>query len=54
PDVVEWLREFTDAHYVPEARKRKRPQSFQRLEDRFGNPASVTTIKTYGGGGNGE
>lgn len=53
PDIVEWLREFTQAHYVPEPRKRKRPESFQRLEDRFGNPASVTTTKKFGGGGDG-
>lgn len=49
-DVIEWLREFTEAHYVPEPKKRSRPQSMQRLEDRFGNPASVTTIKKFGGG----
>src|SRR5437870_11676169 len=48
--VVEWMREFADAHYVPEPRKRARPQSFQRLEDRFGNPASVSTQKKGGGG----
>jgi hypothetical protein len=53
PDVIEWVREFAEAHYVPEPRKRARPQSFQRLEDRFGNPASVTTIKKFGGGGDG-
>jgi hypothetical protein len=52
-DVVEWLREFTLAHYTPEPRKRSRPQSLQKLEDRFGNPASVTTIKKFGGGGDG-
>ena len=52
-DVIEWLREFTEAHYTPEPRKRRRPQSFQRLEDRFGNPASVTTIKKFGGGDGG-
>ena len=52
-DVVEWMREFADAHYVPEPRKRRRPQSFQRLEDRFGNPVSVTTEKKFGGGGDG-
>ena len=50
PEVVAWMREFADAHYVPEPRKRKRPASFQPLQDRFGNPASVTTIKKYGGG----
>ena len=49
-DVIEWLREFIDAHYVPEPKKRKRPDSFKPLQDRFGNPASVTTGKKYGGG----
>lgn len=52
-DVIDWLREFTDAHYVPEPKKRKRPQSFQPLQDRFGNPASVSTEKKFGGGGDG-
>jgi hypothetical protein len=51
PEVAQWMRDFAEAHYVPEPRKRKRPDSFQRLEDRFGNPASVTTIKRFGGGG---
>lgn len=50
-EVVAWLREFTEQHYVPEPKKRKRPESFRRLEDRFGNPASVSTEKKYGGGG---
>lgn len=50
PEVIEWAREFVDAHYTPEPRKRRRPQSFRGLEDRFGNPASVTTIKKFGGG----
>jgi hypothetical protein len=43
------MRVFTEAHYVPEPRKRKRPESFRRLEDRFGQPASVSTHKKYGG-----
>ena len=51
--VVEWMREFALAHYVPEPRKRARPQSFRPLEDRFGNPATVTTEKKSGGGGDG-
>jgi len=50
PQVVEWMRAFTGEHYVPEPKKRKRPESFKRLEDRFGQPASVTTEKKYGGG----
>lgn len=53
PQVVEWLRAFVDEHYVVEPKKRKRPESFKRLEDRFGNPAAVTTVKKFGGGGNG-
>jgi hypothetical protein len=50
PHVVEWMREFADAHYVPEPRRRARPQSFRQLEDRFGNPASVSTQKKRGAG----
>lgn len=53
PHVVEWMRAFMEAHYVPEPKKRKRPESFKRLEDRFGNPASISTEKKYGGGGGG-
>ena len=49
-EVIDWMREFADHHYVPEPRKRKRPESFKPLQDRFGNPASVTTGKKYGGG----
>ncbi|MFC5498272.1 DUF3305 domain-containing protein [Caenimonas terrae] len=53
PGVVQWLRVFVEQHHVLEPKKRQRPQSFQRLEDRFGNPASVSTVKKFGGGGNG-
>lgn len=42
-DVVDQMRTFTDAFYVPEVKKRQRPQSFQGLTDRFGQPASVST-----------
>lgn len=52
-EVVEWMRAFAEQHYQPEPRKRKRPESFKRLEDRFGNPVSVSTGKKYGGGGHG-
>jgi hypothetical protein len=51
PHVIEWMREFAEEHYVTEPKKRKRPESFKPLQDRFGNPASVTTIKKFGGGG---
>jgi hypothetical protein len=50
-DVVDWMRAFADTHYVPEPKRRKRPASFQPLQDRFGNPASISTGKKYGGGG---
>lgn len=50
PDVVAWFRAFAEEHYVPEPKKRKRPESFKGLEDRFGNPASVSTLKKFGGG----
>jgi hypothetical protein len=50
PQVVEWMRAFAEEHYVPESRKRNRPQSFRPLQDRFGNPASVSTVKKFGGG----
>ncbi len=33
-DVVSWLQAWTDVHYVPEAKQRRRPASFQRPEDR--------------------
>jgi len=52
-EVVEWLRAYVEENYVVEPKRRKRPESFKRLEDRFGNPASVTTVKKFGGEGNG-
>lgn len=53
--VVDWLRAFIEDHYVPEPKQRKRPESFKGLQDRFGNPASVSTGKAKGGaeGGHG-
>ena len=50
PEVIAWLKAFVDQHHVNELKKRKRPDSFKRLEDRFGNPASITTEKNMGGG----
>ena len=49
PEIVRWLREFVDQHYVPEVKRRQRPQSFRTLEDRFGNPARVSTGKNDSG-----
>lgn len=49
-EVVTWLRQFVDAHYVVEPKRRKRPESFRPLTDRFGNAASVSTEKRRGRG----
>jgi hypothetical protein len=50
PEVVARLQAFTDAFYVPEVKRRQRPQSFQGLTDRFGQPASVSTEDKRKGG----
>ncbi len=49
-EVVDWLRSFVDATYQPEPKKRKRPDSFRPLTDRFGQPVRVSTEKIRGGG----
>lgn len=49
PGIVLWMRQFVEQHHVLEAKRRQRPQSFQSLQDRFGNPARVSTDKTFGG-----
>ena len=49
-DVIDWLGAFVDEHHVLEAKRRRRPESFRPLADRFGNPASVSTEKKFGGG----
>jgi len=33
-DVRDWLQAFTDAHYRPEPKQRRRPASFQRPHER--------------------
>ena len=43
PEVVQWLQAFAEQHFVPEPKRRQRPQSFQRLTDRFGQPVSIST-----------
>jgi hypothetical protein len=50
-EVAEWLKAFVEQHHVLEAKRRQRPQSFRSLQDRFGNPARVSTDKPRGGGG---
>lgn len=49
-DVIAWMKDFAEAHYTPEPKRRQRPQSFRGLQDRFGKPAAVSTGKTVGGG----
>jgi len=44
------LQSFVQQHFVPEEKKRQRPQSFQRLTDRFGQPVSVSTDTKRKGG----
>lgn len=34
PEVRDWLQAFADAHYEPEARRRRRPQSFRPPDQR--------------------
>lgn len=51
--VVHWLQDFVDRHHVVEPKRRQRPQSFQALTDRFGNPVRVSTDKKPGAGGRG-
>jgi hypothetical protein len=49
PGIAAWLSEFAQANFAAEPKKRKRPESFKRLEDRFGNPVSISAGKKYGG-----
>ncbi len=46
--VVEWLQTFVDQHREEEPRRRRRPESFRSLTDRFGNPALISTGKSRG------
>ena len=49
-EVIGWLGRFVDAHYVVEPKRRRRPESFRPLVDRFGNAATVSTEKKQGRG----
>lgn len=51
PEVVAWLKDFVDQHYQVEPKRRKRPESFRPLTDRFGQPVRVSTDKLRRGGG---
>jgi hypothetical protein len=48
--VVAWLKSFVEENFVEEPKRRKRPESFRSLTDRFGQPATVSTEKKLGGG----
>jgi hypothetical protein len=48
--VVQWLQAFIDEYHVVEPKRRKRPESFKSLTDRFGNPVSISTGRASGGG----
>lgn len=45
PQAVDWLRGFVDVTYQPEPKRRKRPDSFKPLADRFGQPVRISTEK---------
>ncbi len=47
--VAQWMAQFAQDHFATEPKKRKRPESFKRLEDRFGNPAVISAGPKFGG-----
>jgi hypothetical protein len=49
-EIADWIASFAQEYFVAEPKKRKRPESFKRLEDRFGNPVSISAGQKYGGG----
>ena len=51
PAVVEWLRAFVAEHHQIEPKRRKRPESFKPLTDRFGQPVRISTQKFQRGPG---
>ena len=42
-EVVSWMSDYAQTHWEVEPKRRQRPASFKPLQDRFGNPASVST-----------
>ena len=50
PAVVGWLQAFVDQHHQVEPKRRKRPESFRPLTDRFGQPVRISTDKLRRGG----
>jgi Protein of unknown function (DUF3305) len=53
PEVAQWVAQFAQEHFVAEPKKRKRPESFKRLEDRFGMPVTISAGQKYSGGEHG-
>ncbi|MEW6480267.1 DUF3305 domain-containing protein [Hydrogenophaga sp.] len=51
PAVVGWLQAFVDQHHQVEPKRRKRPESFRPLTDRFGQPVRISTDKLSRGRG---
>lgn len=49
-EVIDWMRSFAAEHHVEEPKRRKRPESFKPLTDRFGNPATISDDKKVGAG----
>jgi hypothetical protein len=47
-EVIDWLKAFVAEHYVIEPKRRKRPESFKSLTDRFGNPVTISTGRRRG------
>lgn len=50
-EAVEWLRSFVAEHHHIEPKRRKRPESFKPLTDRFGQPVRISTEKFQRGPG---
>lgn len=49
--VLAWLQAFVDQHHQLEPKRRKRPDSFKPLLDRFGQPVRISTDKRGPGPG---
>lgn len=45
PAVLDWLAVFVAEHHQIEPKRRKRPESFRPLTDRFGQPVRISTDK---------
>lgn len=48
PEVVDWLRAFVAENPLAEPKRRRRPQSFRPLDDRFSEPGGPGASKVPG------